>query len=67
MLTERIAQTLARLSIGQYTWDLIAMAGVLLTAVGIACIYPPAAVIFLGLLLTLLGLWGARAWSSRAR
>lgn len=40
-------------------WDLLSFAGVVLVAAGLGWAWPPAAPIFLGLVLSALGLWGA--------
>ncbi len=43
-----------------YLWDLVTGAGLLLFAAGLWWIYPPLALVLVGLVLALFGLWGAR-------
>jgi hypothetical protein len=45
-------------------WELIAAAGGLLITAGLALVYPPAALIFAGVAMLTLGIWGAKQWAS---
>lgn len=60
----------AAVSIGtRHAWDLVAGAGLVMTFVGLWWLLPAAALITVGPLLLLLGLWGARAeaWKGRKK
>jgi hypothetical protein len=49
--------------VSNYLWDLAAAAGVLLVAAGLWWIYPPLALIVVGLLLATFGVWGAKIFA----
>jgi len=48
-------------------WDWTAGAGLLLSCLALWWIYPPLALLVLGLSLLALGLWGARTWARSGR
>jgi hypothetical protein len=47
-------------------YDLFALAGLALIAVGLWLIYPPAALIVTGAAILTLGIWGAKSWTSES-
>jgi hypothetical protein len=50
--------------VSNYLWDVITGSGLLLLAIGLWWIWPPLALVVVGLLLTLFGFWGARLWAT---
>jgi hypothetical protein len=49
--------------VSNYVWDLTTGVGLLTFTAGLWWIYPPLAMIVVGLLTMLFGLWGAKLWS----